>query len=49
MPDILIGRKEKQAILQEAYTSQRAEMGAVFGRGRIGKTFFTPFASNTFG
>ncbi|MBK8045258.1 MAG: AAA family ATPase [Haliscomenobacter sp.] len=39
MPDILIGRKEEQAILYEAFNSDRAEMVAVFGRRRVGKTF----------
>lgn len=39
MPDTLIGRKEEQVILQEAFISQRAEMVAVFGRCRVGKTF----------
>ena len=32
MSELLIGRKEEQAILQEAFTSPRAEMVAVFGR-----------------
>lgn len=39
MPDILIGRQEEQAILQEALHSNKAEMVAVFGRRRVGKTF----------
>jgi uncharacterized protein len=39
MPDILIGRREEQAILLEALQSDRAEMVAVFGRRRVGKTF----------
>jgi len=39
MPDTLIGRKEEQAILHEALHSNRAEMVAVFGRRRVGKTF----------
>jgi len=39
MPDILIGRKEEQAILQEALHSKSAEMVAVFGRRRVGKTY----------
>jgi AAA+ ATPase superfamily predicted ATPase len=39
MSELLIGRKEEQAILQEAFTSPRAEMVAVFGRRRVGKTF----------
>jgi uncharacterized protein len=39
MPDTLICRKEKQAILHEAFNTDRAEMVAVFGRRRVGKTF----------
>ena len=39
MSDVLIGRKEEQAILLEALHSKRAEMVAVFGRRRVGKTF----------
>jgi uncharacterized protein len=39
MPNTLVGRKEEQAILQEALHSNRAEMVAVFGRRRVGKTF----------
>ena len=39
MPNVLIGRKEEQAILQEALLSDRAEMVAVFGRRRVGKTY----------
>ncbi len=39
MSNILIGRKEEQAILYEALHSPSAEMVAVFGRRRVGKTF----------
>ncbi len=39
MSETLIGRKEEQAILLETLHSKRAEMVAVFGRRRIGKTF----------
>lgn len=39
MSDVLIGRKEEQAILLEALHAKRAEMVAVFGRRRVGKTF----------
>ena len=39
MPTLLIGRKEEQIILQEALLSDRAEMVAVFGRRRVGKTY----------
>jgi uncharacterized protein len=35
----LIGRKEEQTLLYEALASERAEMVAVFGRRRVGKTF----------
>lgn len=35
----LIGRKEEQTILREALTSNEAEMVAVIGRRRVGKTF----------
>ncbi len=36
---MLIGRKEEQAILREAFESEGPEMVAVFGRRRVGKTF----------
>jgi uncharacterized protein len=39
MEKIIIGRKEEIKILQETLVSQEAEMVAVFGRRRIGKTF----------
>jgi uncharacterized protein len=39
MANLLIGRKEEQVILHEALHSQSAEMVAVFGRRRVGKTF----------
>ena len=39
MQDTLIGRKEEQVLLIEALQSERAEMVAVFGRRRVGKTF----------
>jgi len=35
----LIGRDKEQAILQEAFASDRAEMVAITGRRRVGKTF----------
>jgi len=35
----LIGRKFEKKVLQEAITSAEAEMVAVVGRRRIGKTF----------
>jgi uncharacterized protein len=39
MPNTLTGRKEEQAILHDVLHSKRAEMVAVFGRRRVGKTF----------
>lgn len=39
MQNQLIGRKEEQQILLNALDSQEAEMVAVFGRRRVGKTF----------
>jgi uncharacterized protein len=39
MSDTLIGRKDEQVLLLEALHSNRAEMVAVFGRRRVGKTF----------
>lgn len=38
-PTQLIGRKAEQAILKEALASSEAEMVAVIGRRRVGKTF----------
>jgi len=39
MKNILVGREEEQAILQKAMTSNEAELVAVIGRRRVGKTF----------
>lgn len=39
MNEKLIGRKEEKAILKEALNSKKAEMIAVIGRRRVGKTF----------
>jgi uncharacterized protein len=39
MKNILIGRKEEKAILEKAIHSHEAEMVAVIGRRRVGKTF----------
>lgn len=39
MPDALIGRKEEQKILLSALETGEAEMVAVYGRRRVGKTF----------
>lgn len=36
---MIIGRKEEQAVLQKALQSNKAEMVAVIGRRRVGKTF----------
>ena len=35
----IIGRKEEQNLLKEALTSDEAELVAVVGRRRVGKTF----------
>ena len=35
----LIGRKKEQTVLQKALASKEAEMIAVIGRRRVGKTF----------
>jgi len=35
----LVGRKKEIAILEKAYQSQRAELLAIIGRRRVGKTF----------
>ena len=44
MRNQLIGRIKEQAILKKAWTSNRAEMVAIIGRRRVGKTFlFVPF------
>ena len=39
MENLFIGRKEEIAILEEALASYEAEMVAVLGRRRVGKTF----------
>jgi len=39
MKNLLTGRHQEQQILQEAFHSNEAEMVAVFGRRRVGKTF----------
>jgi uncharacterized protein len=39
MSPILVGRQEEQAILRKSLHSNEAEMVAVFGRRRVGKTF----------
>ena len=39
MKNILVGRKKEQAILREAFHTNEAEMVAVFGRRRVGKTY----------
>ena len=35
----MIGRKKELAVLNEALHSNRAEMIAVYGRRRVGKTY----------
>lgn len=37
--DVLVGRKEERGILKKALRSSKAEMVAVIGRRRVGKTF----------
>ena len=39
MENVLIGRKKEKQILQDALVSKEAEMIAVVGRRRVGKTF----------
>lgn len=39
MQNPLTGRQEEQQILRNAFDSREAEMVAVFGRRRVGKTF----------
>lgn len=39
MKNILIGRKQEQAILSKTLSSNESEMVAVFGRRRVGKTY----------
>jgi len=49
MQEKLIGRKKEQILLQKAWKSNRAEMVAVIGRRRVGKTFLIrSFFNNTF-
>jgi len=36
---IIVGRKKEQKVLQAVYQSQKAELLAVYGRRRVGKTF----------
>lgn len=35
----IIGREQEQAVLKDCYTSNKAELIAVYGRRRVGKTF----------
>lgn len=39
MASHLIGRIKEQAILNQCYASDKAELVAVYGRRRVGKTF----------
>lgn len=39
MAEKIIGRWQEQAVLSECYGSDKAELVAVYGRRRIGKTF----------
>ena len=35
----IIGRRQEQSVLSECYGSDKAELVAVYGRRRVGKTF----------
>lgn len=37
--DIIIGREKEQALIQEYYESPKAELVAIYGRRRVGKTY----------
>ncbi len=37
--DIIIGREREQALIQEYYDSPKAELVAIYGRRRVGKTY----------
>lgn len=37
--DIIIGREKEQALIQEYYDSPKAELVAIYGRRRVGKTY----------
>ena len=37
--DIIIGREREQALIQEYYDSPKAELVAIYGRQRVGKTY----------
>ena len=39
MQQSLVGRQQELAVLEKAYNSNDAELVAVFGRRRVGKTF----------
>jgi len=39
MQNTLVGREKEKSVLQNALQSRRAEMVAVVGRRRVGKTF----------
>lgn len=39
MAEKIIGRRQEQSVLSECYGSDKAELVAVYGRRRIGKTF----------
>ena len=45
--NIFVGRKKEQEILKEALTSYEAEMVAVIGRRRVGKTYLIKFGEKT--
>ena len=37
--DIIIGREKEQMLIQEYYDSPKAELVAIYGRRRVGKTY----------
>ena len=39
--DTIIGREEEKAKLKDTLTSKEAELVAIYGRRRVGKTFFS--------
>jgi uncharacterized protein len=47
MQQALVGRQQELAILEKAYLSNEAELVAVFGRRRVGKTFLVRTAYRT--
>lgn len=44
MAEIIIGRHQEQALLEQYYNSGKDEFIAMYGRRRIGKTFLEQMA-----